>query len=78
MPVEEMEEIKGALAHGRLTALDVKTGYEKSLRARCPHDGHESLVYRTEKMGESISRVIFRCGQCGRQFDATPEQMTLR
>ena len=73
----DLSKIKQALAAGRLTVPDPATGYHRSLYARCPHDREESSVYRIEKTGEAITRVVFRCPECSRQFDAAPRGMIL-
>jgi len=54
------------------------SGFYHFLYAHCPSDGQESPVYRTEKAGEAITRVIFRCAACGKQFDAKPGEMFFR
>ena len=74
----DLEQIKQVLLVGRLTVLDSATGYQRSLYASCPTDDHDSPVYRTEKSGEAITRVVFRCPICSGQFDVTPEHMFLR
>ena len=70
------DQIRQALERGTLLVTDAQ-GYQQSFFARCPN-GHDAPVYRTEKSREAISRVIFRCPVCGVQFDASPEQMTLK
>ena len=73
----ELQRIEEALAAGRLSVAD-DSGYLHFLYARCPSDGQESPVYRTEKAGEAITRVIFRCSVCSKQFDAKPADMFFR
>jgi len=73
----EVDEIREALQRGTLV-LPGAEGYQRSLFAPCPEAGHRSHVYRTESSREAITRVIFRCPACGRQFDAPPEQMSAR
>ena len=74
----ELDQIKQMLSTGHLTLPDPSTGYHRSLYSRCPKDGHDSSIHRTERSGEAIIRVIFRCSICGKQFDAAPESMFLR
>lgn len=69
--------ITQTLARGSLTVRE-ENGYVRSLFASCQADGSYAPVYRVEKAGETIARVIFRCPECGTQFDAPPEEMTLR
>lgn len=69
--------IRQSLERGSLTVRE-ESGYVRSLLAQCEHDGAYAPVYRIEKAGETIARVIFRCPGCGNQFDASPEQMILR
>ncbi len=74
----ELEQIKQALSAGRLSIPDLATGYHRSFYACCPADGYESPVYRVDKSGEAITRVVFRCPICSEQFDAVPEKMLFR
>jgi hypothetical protein len=74
----ELEQIKQALSQGRLTVPDSTTGYQRSLYARCPGDGKDSYICRIERFRESITRVVFCCTVCGKEFDAGPESMLLR
>lgn len=73
----DAERISQALAGGRLSLPD-STGMQHFIYARCPQDGQDSPVYRTEKSGEAVRKVIFRCPVCGNQFDVPPEEMFLR
>lgn len=74
----EVEQIKQMLSAGRLTIPDPVTGYHRAFYARCPKDCHDSSVYRIERSGEAITRVVFRCPICSEQFDTVPEKMFLR
>ena len=74
----EINLIKQALSAGHLTVPDKTTGYHRSIYSCCPSEGHESPIYRIERSGNSISRVIFRCPICSGQFDAMPKNMFLR
>lgn len=73
----EVDQIRQALQRGALV-IPGPEGYQRSFFAPCPEDGHASPVYRTDRSREAISRVIFRCPACGRQFDAPPEQMSAK
>ena len=74
----DVDQIKQALSNGHLFVTDPATGYQRSLHANCPEHGESSPVYRTERSGEAITRVVFQCPVDGHQFDAAPEQMFLR
>lgn len=74
----ELKQIKQALSVGRLSVVDPAIGYQRSFCARCPTDGQESSVYRTDRSGQAITRVVFRCPICGRQFDAAAKDIFLR
>jgi hypothetical protein len=75
----DLELIKQALSAGRLDVPDKTTGYHRSLYARCPRDKSASLVHRIDRSAEEgITRVVFRCPICGKQFDVTPEKMFLK
>jgi hypothetical protein len=73
----EVDPIRQALQRGALV-IPGPDGYQRSLFAPCPEDGHASPVYRTDRSREAIIRVIFRGPVCGRQFDAPPEQMSTK
>lgn len=74
----DLKEIKLALSAGRLSVADPATGYQRSFCARCPKDGNDSSVYRTDKSGQAVTRVVFRCPICGNQFEAAPKDIFLR
>ena len=74
----DLEQIKQALVMGRLTVLDPDTGYQGAIYTCCTTDDQDSPIYRTEKSGQDIARVIFRCPTCDQQFDVTPDAMFLR
>lgn len=78
MPKRKQKQIKAALLAGRLAVTDPATGYQRSLHAPCPRDRHECGVYRIERSGEQITRVVFRCPICGDQFDGNLKTMFLR
>lgn len=74
---EDLQAIQQALHQGRITLLDAETGRLKELCAPCPNDGTLSYVYMITKEHGEISRVTFRCPQCGLRFTAEPERMQL-
>ena len=76
-PEQNLDAIRHALHEGRTTLLEAETGHQKEVCARCPNDGTLSYVYMTTKEHGEISRVTFRCSQCGTRFSAQPEQMYL-
>lgn len=77
MMEKNSDRIKQALAVGRLSIPDA-TGMQHFIYAHCPGDGQDSPVYRTEKKGDAISKPIFRCPNCGQQFETSAEEMFLR
>jgi hypothetical protein len=75
---KELQQIKQALARGRLTIMDPATGYHQNLYAHCPVDHVDASVYRVDRSGVPITRVIFRCSICGKEFEAGPRAMFIR
>jgi len=76
--VDEPERIKQMLSIGQLTKADPVTGYHYSLYSRCSNDGRDSPVHRIERSGIVITRLVFRCPICSREFDASPKEMFFR
>ena len=74
----DVEKIKQMLSAGHLTIPDPSTGYQRAIYAHCPRDRHDSAIYRIERSGEAISRVVFICPICSKHFDTLPEEMFLR
>jgi hypothetical protein len=76
----EVEQIRHMLSLGHLFIADPVTGYHRSPYAHCPNDGSDSSVTHVDRSGwaKSITRVVFHCPVCSRQFDAGPEDMFLR
>jgi hypothetical protein len=72
------KQIKDMLSRGQLSIPDQVTGFHHSLYACCPKDGNDSLIYRTERSGVAITRVVFRCPICSVNFDASVDSMFLR
>ncbi len=72
----ETESVRQALHQGRLTVPD-ESGYYRSMHANCPKDGTRASAYMTEKHGEAITSVTFRCPTCGTHFEAGPETIYL-
>ena len=77
---KDINKINQALEIGKITYLDVESGYKYSLWTLCPNDHNECSVTSFEKAsGEEskVKRVTFYCPICGNRFDASPEQMFL-
>lgn len=72
-----VDEIRNAFQRGSITVPGPE-GYHLSLFAACPDDGHESMLYRTDRAGGAITRAVFRCPACGRQFEASPERISAK
>jgi len=68
--------VKTALSKGEINYLNPKTGYLRSIMAKCP-EGHGSSVSRTEKEDGAIYRVVFHCTVCGSFFEVDVNQMYL-
>ena len=75
---KELQQIKQALTSGKLTVVDPATGYHQNLYTHCPRDGVDASVYRVDRSGEAITRVIFRCSICGKEFEAGSRAMFIR
>ena len=69
--------IKRALETGQLFVTE-QTGFKRFIYARCPKDRNDSPVYRQEKSGQALSRLIFRCPICGTEFERPVNSMFLR
>jgi hypothetical protein len=77
--LSEVEAVRGALAAGRLTVPDPKTGFHHPMYAVCPNDGGQAPVRRVvRETGGAITRVTARCPQCGAELTAAPEELHLR
>lgn len=74
----DSKRIKEMLSRGQLSVSDQATGILRALYACCPKRGHESPVYRVDRAGTAITRVVFRCSICGVDFDASTDNMFLR
>lgn len=74
----DLKRIKDMLASGKLNVPDPATGFHYSLYAHCPYCRNESSVYRIERSGVPITRVVFRCSLCCEEFDAAANKMFLR
>jgi len=74
-PVKDIEKVKRMFSQGQTTITDRASGYKYSMVARCPKDGNLATVARTERSGETLSRVIFQCTSCFKQFEASQEEI---
>ncbi len=66
--------VRDLLASGAIAFTDDQ-GVSRGIAAPCPDDGRLAPVYRTDRQHRTISRVIFKCPACGRQFEAPEEHM---
>ena len=77
--ISESAAISDALAVGRLTVPDPKTGFQHPMYAVCPNDGTHAPVRRVERGAQgTITHVTARCPQCGMEIAAAPEDLHLR
>ena len=77
-PIKDTEKVKKMFEQGQSNLVDAQTKYKYSLVAKCPNDGNFSSVVRIERMGESLSRVIFRCVACFTDFEVNQDDIYLR
>jgi hypothetical protein len=74
----EVTAVRDALAAGRLTVPDPKTGFHHSMYAVCPHDGGHAPVQRVVRDARgAITEVTARCPQCRTEIKAAPEELHL-
>ena len=76
-PIRDCEKVKSMFDKGQTTLVDVSSGYKYSMTACCPKDGSFSSIAETEKSGESLSRVVFKCSQCSTLFEVKQEEIYL-
>ncbi len=75
----ETVAVREALAVGRLTVPDSKTGFHHTMYAVCPQDGAHAVVRRVERGPRgAITQVTARCPQCGQEIKARAEDLHLR
>lgn len=74
----EREAVQQALAAGRLTVPDPKTGFQHWMYASCPDDGEHAPVRRIARGAKgAITQVTMRCPRCQKEFTASPEALHL-
>ena len=76
-PIKNNERVKSMFDKGQTALVDVSSGYKYSMTACCPKDGSFSSIAETEKSGECLSRVVFKCSQCSNLFEAKQEDIYL-
>ncbi len=75
----EAVAVREALAAGRLTVPDPKTGFHHSMYAVCPQEGAQAVARRVERGPRgAITQVTARCPRCGQEVRATAEELHLR
>ena len=77
-PVKDTEKVKRMFVQGQPDLVDVKTGHKYSMVARCPKDGNFASVARTERAGQSLSKVTFRCPSCFTEFELSQDDIYIR
>jgi len=77
-PVKDTEKVKRMFEQGQSTLVDVQTGYNYAMVARCPKDGNFASVARIERAGQSLSKVTFRCTSCFTEFEASQDDIYIR
>ncbi len=77
-PVKDTDKVKRMFVQGQSTLLDMQTGYEYSMVARCPKDGNFASGARIERAGQSLSKVTFQCTSCFTQFEVSQEDIYIR
>lgn len=77
---QDLEKIKGLLLAGEVKFEDKETGRSYFISANCPDDNNLASLIRVEKVdseSNSITRAIFKCPICSRQFSVPAEEMFL-
>ena len=74
----EVAAVREALAAGRLTIPDPKTGFHHAMYAVCPHDGTHAPVRRVVRGARgAITQVTALCPRCGAEMAPAPEDLHL-
>ena len=77
--IKNNTKISEILESGNLKYKDPDTGYTWTLCAVCPVDGCDCGITShdrdTEGTSSRITRVVFACPSCGRNFSAKAEEM---
>ena len=74
-PVKDSKKVKKMFAECQPFIVDVPTGYKYSMVAFCPKDGSYASVAQIEKLGQSLSRVVFQCSSCSDQFEVNQDEI---
>jgi hypothetical protein len=74
-PEKDTEKVKRMFLQGEPELVDAQTGYKYSMVASCPKDGNYTSVARTERVGQTLSRVIFQCSLCSTQFEVSQDEI---
>lgn len=77
-PIKDTEKVKRMFILGQSNLVDAQTKYKYSMVARCPKDGNFSSVARTERSGQSLSKVTFRCNTCFTEFEVNQDDIYIR
>ena len=77
-PSKDIEKVKRMFAQGQSALVDPETGYKYTMVARCPKDDNFASLASTERAGQSLSRVTFRCASCFTEFDAGQDDIYIR
>jgi hypothetical protein len=67
--------VKKMFESGQVSFVDPETRYRYSLTAKCPGDGEYADVARFEKAGHSLTRVVFSCASCTKEFEVPKSEM---
>jgi len=67
--------VKKMFESGQISIVDPETRYRFSLTAKCPVDGEFADIARFEKAGHSLSRVVFHCSSCAKEFEVPKSEM---
>jgi hypothetical protein len=77
-PIKDIDKVKRMFVQGQPELVDLQTRYKYSMVARCPNDGDFASVARIERVGQSLSRVTFRCASCFTEFEVSQDNIYIR
>jgi hypothetical protein len=74
-PAKDLTKVKQMFAMGQPFLLDSQTGYKYSMVALCPGDASYASVAQIEKEGQALTKVVFQCPSCFKQFEAKQDDI---
>jgi hypothetical protein len=74
-PVKDAAKVKKMFVQGQPFIVDAQSGYKYSMVSLCPKDHSYASVAQVERMGESLSRVVFQCNSCFDTFEVKQDEI---